>query len=238
MSWVRGLRNRTVPGSATNEALSRQRKSLLALLAGLCVLRAVLAAPAAAEPVRIVAFGDSLIAGLGLTVEETFPARLETALKAKGYDVLVMNAGVSGDTASAGFSRLDWSIPADTQAVILELGGNDALRGISPVVTRAALDAAIRRLKERKIEVLLAGMRAPPNLGAEYVAAFDRIYPELAKAHDLILYPFFLEGVAANLRVNQPDGVHPAGAGVEIIVRRILPSVEALIARVRTQRPG
>lgn len=238
MSWVRGLRNRTVPGSAKNEALSRRRKSLLALLAGFCALGAVLAAPAAAEPVRIVAFGDSLMAGLGLTVEETFPARLEAALKARGYDVLVMNAGVSGDTASAGFSRLDWSIPADIQAVILELGGNDALRGISPAVTRAALDAAIRRLKERKIEVLLAGMRAPPNLGAEYVAAFDRIYPELAKAHDLIFYPFFLEGVAANLRVNQPDGVHPAAAGIEIIVRRILPSVEALIARVRTQRPG
>lgn len=205
---------------------------------GFCALWAVLAVPAAAEPVRIVAFGNSLTAGLGLTAEETFPAKLEAALKTRGYDVQVMNAGVSGDTASAGLSRLDWSVPADTQAVILELGGNDALRAISPAVTRAALDAAIRRLKERKIEVLLAGMRAPPNLGAEYVAAFDRIYPELAMAHGLILYPFFLEGVAADLRFNQPDGVHPTAAGVEIIVRRILPSVEALIARVRVQRSG
>lgn len=238
MPWVRWLNKKPAPGSARNGARSRRRKSLLALLAGLCALGALPALPVAAEPTHIVAFGDSLTAGRGLTAADSFPVKLEAALKAKGYDVRVTNAGVSGETASAGLSRLDWSIPDGVHAVILEFGGNDLLRGMPPAVTRAALEAMIRRLKQRKIEVLLAGMRAPPNLGAEFVAAFDRIYPELAKAHGLIFYPFFLDGVVMESRLNLPDGVHPSAAGVDIIVRRILPSVEALIARVRSQRPG
>jgi acyl-CoA thioesterase-1 len=150
--------------------------------------------------------------------------------------VRIANAGVSGDTATGGLSRLDWSIPEGTQAVILELGANDALRGISPAVTRMAIDAMIRRLKERKIEVLIAGMRAPRNLGHDYVAAFDGIYPDLAKAHDLILYPYFLDGITVDSRLLQPDGMHPTAAGIDVIVERILPSVEALLARLGARR--
>jgi acyl-CoA thioesterase-1 len=207
------------------------------LLAGLCTYAAALAA-SATEPVRIVAFGDSLTAGPGLAAVDAFPAKLEAALKAKGYKVRIADAGVSGDTATGGLSRLDWSIPEGTDAVILELGGNDVLRGIAPAVTRRALDATIRRLKERRIEILLAGMRAPRNLGADYVAAFDRIYPELAQAHDILLYPFFLDGVVGEPRLNQPDGIHPSAEGIDVIVKRVLPSVEALIERVRTRRAG
>ena len=236
MGWVRSGWGDDKTGSVTNGALSRRRGTLLALLAGLCALGATLAAPVAAESVRIVAFGDSLMAGPGLETRDAFPIKLEAALKAKGYDVEVANAGVSGDTATVGLSRLDWSIPAGTHAVILELGANDALRGISPTVTRMAIDAMIRRLKERKIEVLLAGMRAPRNLGDDYGAAFDRIYPDLAKAHGLILYPYFLEGITVDSRLIQPDGMHPTAAGIDVIVERILPSVETLIARLSARR--
>jgi acyl-CoA thioesterase-1 len=192
----------------------------------------------AAEPVRIVAFGDSLMAGHGLADTDAFPAKLEASLRSKGYDVRVANAGVSGDTATAGLARLDWSIPNEVDAVIVELGANDALRAIDPAVTRKSLDTIIRRLKERRIEVLLAGMHAPRNLGAEYVAAFDRIYPDLAKAHDVPLYPFFLDGVATEAKFNQRDGIHPTAAGIEVIVARILPAVEQLIERVRTKKKG
>ncbi len=236
MGWVRSGLGDEKTGSVTNGALSRRRGTLLALLAGLCALGSALAAPATADPVRIVAFGDSLMAGPGLEAKDAFPVKLEAALKVRGYDVRVADAGVSGDTATGGFSRLDWSIPAGSQAVILELGANDALRGISPAVTRMALDAMIRRLKERKIEVLIAGMRAPRNLGRDYVATFDRIYPNLAKAHDLILYPYFLDGITVNSRLIQPDGMHPTAAGIDVIVERILPSVEALIARLGARR--
>jgi acyl-CoA thioesterase-1 len=192
----------------------------------------------AADPVRIVAFGDSLMAGYGLSDKDAFPAKLQAALKAKGHDVLIVGAGVSGDTASAGLARLDWSIPNGIDAVIVELGANDALRALDPAVTRKSLDAIIRRLKERRIEVLLAGMHAPRNLGADYVAAFDRIYPDLAKAHDVALYPFFLDGVATEAKLNQRDGVHPTAAGIDVIVARILPAVEQLIARVRAKPKG
>lgn len=177
--------------------------------------------------------GDSLSAGLGLAEAEAFPAKLQAALRTRGYDVAVINAGVSGDTASAGLARLDWAAPEGTDAVVLELGANDALRGIDPAVTRAALDAMLRRLRQRGIAVLLAGMRAPPNLGREYVAAYDRMFPELAKAHAVVYYPFFLDGVAADPALNQRDGVHPNAAGVQVIVDRILPAVEQLIARAR-----
>jgi acyl-CoA thioesterase-1 len=222
-------------GSVTIAAWSR-RAALLALLTSLCVQFGSFSL--AAEPVRIVAFGDSLMAGYGLSDTDAFPAKLEAALKAKGHDVHIANAGVSGDTASAGLARVDWSIPNGVDAAIVELGANDALRALDPAVTRKSLDAIIRRLKERRIEVLLAGMHAPRNLGADYVAAFDRIYPDLAKAHDVPLYPFFLDGVATEAKFNQRDGVHPTAAGIDVIVTRILPAVEQLIARVRAKQKG
>jgi acyl-CoA thioesterase-1 len=220
-------------GSVTNAALSR-RAAVLALLAAIGAHFA--STSAAAEPVRIVALGDSLTAGLGLAESEAFPVKLEAALKANGQDVRISNAGVSGDTASAGLARLDWSVPDGTHAVILELGANDALRGTAPAVTRKALDAIIRRLRQRRIEVLLTGMQAPRNLGGDYYIAFDRIFPELAKEHELIFYPFFLDGVATETKLNQRDGIHPTAAGVDVIVTRILPVVEVLIARVRAKR--
>jgi acyl-CoA thioesterase-1 len=157
-------------------------------------------------------------------------------LRAKGHDVEVIDAGVSGDTASGGLARLDWSVPKDAAAVILELGANDALRAVNPAETRKALDEALRRLRERKLEVLLAGMLAPPNMGAEYSTAFDRIYPELALKHGVMLYPFFLDGVAAVEKLNQRDGIHPTAAGIDVIVERILPSVEKLIAQTRANQ--
>jgi acyl-CoA thioesterase-1 len=194
------------------------------------------AALAADKPVKIVALGDSLTAGFQLAAGDAVPARLEQALKAKGIAVEIANAGVSGDTASGGLGRVDWSVPDGTDAVILELGANDMLRGLDPKVTRDALDATIRKLKARGIEVLLCGMRAAPNLGADYARAFNPIYPELAATHGLLLYPFFLEGVASNRALNQGDGLHPNAAGVAAIVTGILPQVEALIARVRAKR--
>lgn len=191
------------------------------------------AALAADQTVRIVALGDSLTAGYGLPAADAFPAKLERALKAKGYDVRIENAGVSGDTASGGLSRLDWSVPDGTEAVILELGANDALRAIDPTVTRRALDAILLRLKERNIAVLLCGMLAPPNYGPDFARAFESIFPDLAAKHDALLYPFFLDAVAAERHLNLPDGLHPSAAGIDVIVARILPKVEELIARVR-----
>ena len=202
----------------------------------LCAIGMALAAhssSAAERPVNIVAFGDSLTAGYGLPANEAFPAQLQRALDSKGLTVNVVNAGVSGDTATGGLSRLDWSVPDGTDAVILELGANDALRGFDPGVTRKALDTMLRRLKERKISVLLCGMVAPPNLGAEYGRAFNSIYPDLAAQSGAILYPFFLTGVAADPKLNQRDGLHPTAAGVAVIVDRILPQVEQLIARAK-----
>jgi acyl-CoA thioesterase-1 len=191
---------------------------------------ALAAMPAAAEPLRIVALGDSLTAGYGLDASESFTARLEAALKARGHDVVIVNAGVSGDTASDGLARVDWSVDDDADAVIVELGANDALRGVDPAITRDALDGILARLGERGVPVLLAGMLAPPNLGKDYGARFNPIYPALAAAHGVILYPFFLDGVAADAGLNQPDGIHPNAEGVAVIVERIVPSVEALIA--------
>jgi acyl-CoA thioesterase-1 len=194
-------------------------------------------AAAQERPVKLVAFGDSLTTGLGLPQAEAFPARLSQALKKKGLAVEVADAGVSGDTASAGLARLDWSIPEGTDAVIVELGANDALRGVDPKVTRGAIDAILKRLKERHIVVLLAGMRAPRNLGADYAKKFDAIYPELAAAHGVPLYPFFLDGVVADAKLNQRDGIHPTAEGVDVIVARILPKVEELIAKAREEVP-
>ena len=193
--------------------------------------------PGKAEtPVKIVALGDSLTAGYGLPEKDGFVPRLQAALTAKGVAVEIANAGVSGDTASDGLARLDWSVPQDADAVVVELGANDMLRGINPDVTRAALDALLRRLTERHLSVLLCGMRAAPNLGAEYGQAFERIYPELAAKYRVLLYPFFLDGVAADLKLTQHDGLHPTAAGVDVIVGRILSNVEELVAQVRAQR--
>jgi acyl-CoA thioesterase-1 len=183
-----------------------------------------------------VAFGDSLTAGYGLPEQAAFPARLAKALAAKGLNATVANAGVSGDTAAGGLDRLDWSVPEGTDAVILELGANDALRGVDPAVTRMALDRILTRLNERKIAVLLCGIYAPPNMGDAYVDAFVRLYSELAATHQVVFYPFFLDGVAADDKLNQRDGIHPTAAGVDVIVARILPKVEDLISLARTLR--
>jgi acyl-CoA thioesterase-1 len=191
---------------------------------------------AASDPAKIVVLGDSLSAGLGLAATDAFPEQLEKALKDKGINVEIGNAGVSGDTASGGLDRLDWSVPVGTQGVILELGANDALRGTDPKVTRAALDEILKRLKARNIAVLLCGMVAPPNYGTEYAAQFNTIYPDLAKKYDVPLYPFFLDGVAANTNLNQPDGMHPTAAGVAMIVKNILPAVEAFLGAIHEQK--
>jgi len=193
----------------------------------------MLTASAAERPIRVVVLGDSLAAGFGLAAPDALPAKLERVLKAKGIMVAIENAGVSGDTPAGGLARLDWSVGEGTDAVILELGANDALRGSDPKATRVALEAIIRRLKERRIAVLLAGMLAPRNFGPDYARAFDAIYPELAAAHDLILYPFILEGVAGDRALNQPDGLHPTAAGVDVMVQGMLPKVEELVARVK-----
>lgn len=189
-----------------------------------------------ARPIRIVAFGDSLTAGYMLPPSDAFPVQLSKALEAKGAHVDIANAGVSGDTTAAGLERFDWAIPDGTEAVILELGANDALRGIDPDETRKNLDAILARLKTRNIDVLLAGMAAPKNWGKEYEARFATIYTDLAAKHDVLLYPFFLEGVALDAKLNLQDGLHPTGQGVGVIVVNILPQVEALIERVRARR--
>jgi acyl-CoA thioesterase-1 len=189
-----------------------------------------------AKPIKMVVLGDSLSAGLGLSAPAAFPARLQKSLETKGITVDMINAGVSGDTASGGRDRLDWSIPEGTEAVIVELGANDALRGTDPNVTRSALSDILTRLKARKIAVLLCGMVAPPNYGADYAARFNAIYPELAKSFGVPLYPFFLDGVATDAKLNQADGIHPTAEGVDIIVKNILPSVEAFLGTIAGQR--
>ncbi len=190
----------------------------------------------ATRSVKMVVLGDSLSAGLGLPASDAFPQRLQKVLQNKGIEADVTNAGVSGDTSSGGRDRLDWSVPDGTDAVILELGANDALRGLDPKVTRAALSDILTRLKARKIAVLLCGMLAPPNYGSDYASRFDAIYPDLSKSFGVPLYPFFLDGVAGNARLNQADGIHPTAAGVDIIVSRMLPKVEELVTRVRAAR--
>lgn len=208
------------------------------LVAALLMLPGVsgLALAEDARPIRMVVFGDSLVAGFGIPQSQAFPAQLERALKAKGHAVEVINAGVSGDTTAAGLDRLQWAVPEKTDAVILELGANDALRGLSPAQAKANLDKIIKALKASGSEVLLAGMAAPRNLGAEYANAFDGMYADLARTHDLLLYPFFLEGIALDGKFNLGDGMHPNPNGVAEITRRILPSVEQLIARVRAKQ--
>jgi acyl-CoA thioesterase-1 len=190
----------------------------------------------AAKPIKMVVLGDSLSAGFGLPGPAAFPARLQKALKTKGIAIDMINAGVSGDTASGGRDRLDWSVPEGTEAVILELGANDALRGTDPNLTRSALSDILTRLKARKIAVLLCGMLAPPNYGSDYSARFNAIYPELSKSFGVPLYPFFLEGVATEAKLNQADGLHPTAEGIDVIVKNILPAVEAFLGAISGQR--
>jgi acyl-CoA thioesterase I len=204
-----------------------------AFVAGACLQ------PAHAQPpVKIVALGDSLTAGYGLPDKDGFVPRLQAALIAKGVAAEVTNAGVSGDTAADGLARLSWSVPEGTDAVIVELGANDMLRGLNPALTRDRLDAILNQLTKRHIAILLCGMRSAPNLGPDYGHAFESIYPDLAAKYRTLLYPFFLDGVAGNRNLDQSDGLHPNAAGVAVIVEKILPKVEELIARVRSQRPS
>jgi len=205
----------------------KQLSGLLA--AGLLALTA--ASAAFAEQTRIVAFGDSLMAGYRLDPGQAFPERLEQALQARGHDVVIANAGVSGDTTSGGLERLDWSVPDDTDIVLLGLGANDMLRGIAPELTERNLASAIERLRERDIEVVLVGMLAAPNLGADYREAFDSIFPRLAERHGLPLQPFFLDGVATQTSLLLDDGMHPNAAGVDRMVEGILPLVEVMLSQ-------
>jgi acyl-CoA thioesterase I len=210
-----------------------------AAVCSVALFAALVIAPASAEtPVKIVALGDSLTAGLGLPQSEGFVPRLQAALNAKGLAVEIANAGVSGDTASGAAARLDWSVPEGADAVIVEVGANDMLRGIKPQLTRTALDTILQRLTKRHVAVLLCGMRAAPNLGPDFVQSFESIYPDLAAKYGVLLYPFFLDGAAGDPSVLQQDGKHPNAAGVDVIVARILPKVEELIAQVRSQHPS
>jgi len=208
-------------------------------LCGVALIAAARVQPVNAEsPVKVVALGDSLTAGYGLPDKDGFVPRLQAALTAKGIAAVVANAGVSGDTAADGLARLSWSVPEGTDAVIVELGANDMLRGLNPAVTREKLDAIPQRLVQRHIAILLCGMRSAPNLGPDYGHAFESIYPDLAAKYGALLYPFFLDGAAGNLNLTQSDGLHPNAAGVGVIVERILPKVQELITRVRSQRPS
>ncbi|CAA7613161.1 Lysophospholipase L1 and related esterase (fragment) [Candidatus Terasakiella magnetica] len=184
-----------------------------------------------AASARILALGDSLTAGFGLAANAAFPVRLEKALQAEGRDVTLINGGVSGDTTAGGLARLDWALAAKPQMVILELGANDALRGLNPKVTHANLDAILKRLTTDGIGVLLAGMLAPPNMGRTFQDEFKAVYDQLATRYDVVFYPFFLDGVAGDARLVQSDGLHPTAAGVDVLVSHILPAVRTLLDR-------
>ena len=188
------------------------------------------------KPLKVVMLGDSLTAGYGLPGPEAFPVKLQAALQAEGISAELINAGVSGDTASGGLERLDWSVPQDADAVVVELGANDALRGLDPKVTRKALTGILEKLKARNLPVLLTGMMAPPNYGADYAAQFNAIYPDLAKQFGVPLYPFFLDGVATIASLNQADGMHPNAKGVDAVVKSILPTVSAFLRDVAAKR--
>jgi acyl-CoA thioesterase I len=189
--------------------------------------------PARAETITLLALGDSLTAGLGLDPAQAFPAKLEVALKTEGHDVIVMNAGVSGDTAAQGAARLDWALTDDVDGVLVELGANDALRGLPSEQAEQSLDEILAKLKQRNLPVLILGMKAPPNLGPDYGLKFDAMYPALAAKYGAALYPFYLDGVAADAKLNQADGMHPNARGVDEIVKRVLPAVETLLTQMK-----
>jgi acyl-CoA thioesterase-1 len=201
------------------------------LLASLVV--SLMSTGVAARPVKLVVLGDSLTAGFNVEADQAFPARLEKALRERGRNVVVENAGVSGDTAKQGLERLDWAVGEDVDAVIVELGANDALRGVDPNETRKSLKEIVTRLRARQVPVMIAGMLAPPNMGAAYKELFDAIYPTLAREHEIPLYGFFLEGVAGDPELNLEDGIHPNARGIEEIVRRMLPQVEEFLTMVK-----
>ena len=209
-----------------------KRTSIIAILAASLVLAPVHRIEAEPRAPIIVVLGDSLTAGLGLPQDQAFPTQLEAALKARGTEVTIVNAGVSGDTAVAALKRLDWALPEDASAVIIELGGNDALQGIPPEGTKAALETIIEKVKARGLPILLAGQEAPRNMGKDYVAAFRGLYADLATRYGVIFYPFFLDAVALNDSLIQADGLHPNAKGVAVIVEGILPKVEELLAKV------
>ncbi|MBO9126027.1 MULTISPECIES: arylesterase [unclassified Rhizobium] len=198
------------------------------------VFSMMLSVSAQARTINLVGFGDSLMAGYQLPPGDGFPEKLQAALKAKGLDVTVANAGVSGDTTTGGLSRIDWSVPDGTDAVILELGANDALRGIAPEQSEKNLDQMITRLKERGIAVFLAGMMAPPNMGGDYAARFNPIYEKLAKKHGLTLYPFFLDGVVLDASLKLEDGMHPNSKGVDTMVQKMEPAITQFIGTLPT----
>ncbi len=222
-------------GRRVGPAVAAAFALVLAILAAFGAPSSSLAA--ADRAIRIVAFGDSLTAGYGLPPGRGFAPRLEAALKAEGLHVEVIDAGLSGDTTDMGLARLDWSVPKDADAVIVELGANDALRGLPAADARDNLDEIVSRLTARGQKVLVAGMMAPRNLGPDYVAAFDPIFADVAKAHGALVYPFFLDGVALDPKLVLPDGLHPTAEGVDVIVARILPTVRELVARVRAAHP-
>jgi acyl-CoA thioesterase-1 len=209
--------------------MGRLFNAVAGLLLALAAVAAAVGPAAAAGPVKVLALGDSLTAGYGLPPELGFTAQLQKALAARGHAVEVIDGGVSGDTTAGGLARLDWALADGPAVAIVSLGANDGLRGLDPALTRANLDAILTRLKERGVAVLLAGMYAPRNLGREYTERFDRLYPELAAKHGVAFYPFFLEGVAADARLNQDDGIHPNREGVAVIVKGIVPHLEPLL---------
>jgi acyl-CoA thioesterase-1 len=234
-------RSRPERGSLKSRPILRRygrKTALVQSLAAVFLLALSLVLPMASlvqaqtppKPIKLVALGDSLSAGYNLPGSAAFPAVLEQALRQKGVAVEIVNAGVSGDTTQGGLERLDWSVPDGTDGVILELGANDSLRGQDPALAEKALDTIITRLKARNIPVLLAGMYAPRNLGPDYTTRFDGLFPRLAEKHGLVLYPFFLEGIAGDRTLNQADLLHPTAEGVRVIVRNILPTVERFLA--------
>jgi acyl-CoA thioesterase I len=224
----RGTREYGLPARVFN-ATHPSAIRFVALLLSMFVMAAVVTTRAEAAPVKLMAFGDSLTAGYGLRPEEAYPVKLQTALKAKGYDVTVINAGVSGDTTAGGLARLDWALADHPDYALVELGANDMLRGLDPAAAKANLEKILAGLAAAKVKVLLMGMKSSSNWGPDYQQQFDRIYPDLAAEHHLPLYPFFLDGVALDPKLNQPDMLHPLGPGVDVIVARTLPAVMALL---------
>jgi acyl-CoA thioesterase-1 len=224
MRWTTRTRDRFLAAAAV-------------VICGYLVYANASAADQDSRVIRVLALGDSLTAGYGLQdINDAFPGQLERALKAKGHNVTVINAGISGDTSTGGLTRLEWSLAEKPDAVIVSLGANDGLRAIDPAVTEKSLTGIVERLRRDDIPVLLAGMLAPPNLGRDYGDRFNAVYPAIAKKFDVLLYPFFLEGVAAVPALNQADRLHPTEQGVALIVEKILPSVEELIDQVRDRR--
>lgn len=235
-----------MPAERRTHATRVVAAAILGLVSMVIVLAGFAAIPTAAyatgtgasAPPRVVVIGDSLVAGFGLEPGRDWPSRMQAALTEKGIETQFVNAGVSGDTSTGGLARLDWALAEGASAVIVELGANDALRGIPVGITGQNLEEIVIRLKERSIPVMLMGMRAPPNMGSEYAGRFDAIYQEIAERHDVALYPFFLEGVAAQPELNLDDGMHPNAEGVDEIVRRSLPSVAAFLAPVTGVTPN